>query len=386
MPDDYHNANMGAINGPYMEEFNSGSVMFQIGGGDNETRPANVYMNFIIKLDNNSLVPAGVLAPYAGAEGSQTKPSEVWLFCNSNTYTSQQYPLLYNTITRRFTSPTQAPGAFNVPQPDGLFIRGADNGASRDPDASTRDPAPDGTTGPLVGTTQQYATKPGTWQVSIARVPTGGVEMCNVALGHDNLVADSNATTVTFIGGADETRPNNSAVSYYCLSDDSTGDAFPVGGIIAVPGNYTPDGNWLSAQGQSLKASDYPILFSILGNAWGGDSTTFNLPDLQDRFLRATDGNPTNSNDPDQSSRVASAPGGATSGTGSFQSFATGTPHTPLEVTGLSYPTADHDNALTAIGYHIADFNPGPTTYALSGGDPETAPISVVVNFYIRVV
>lgn len=56
-----------------------------------------------------------------------------------------------------------------------------------------------------------------------------------------------------------------------------------VGTIFFWPLNYAPEGFAL-CNGQLLSVSDYPSLFYVLGNRYGGDgSTTFGLPNLQGR-------------------------------------------------------------------------------------------------------
>lgn len=59
------------------------------------------------------------------------------------------------------------------------------------------------------------------------------------------------------------------------------------GMIMAWPDDTIPDG-WLEADGSAISRTDYYDLFSALGTKYGvGDgSTTFNLPDYRDQFLR----------------------------------------------------------------------------------------------------
>lgn len=61
-------------------------------------------------------------------------------------------------------------------------------------------------------------------------------------------------------------------------------DAF-VGEIRIIPWNWAPEG-WFLCNGQSLPANQFPALFSILGNRFGGTlNVNFNLPDLQGRAV-----------------------------------------------------------------------------------------------------
>ena len=58
-----------------------------------------------------------------------------------------------------------------------------------------------------------------------------------------------------------------------------------VGEIKLWSGKNIPAG-WLACNGQSLSVASYLPLYTVLGNLYGGDSTTFNLPDLRDRTVR----------------------------------------------------------------------------------------------------
>lgn len=66
------------------------------------------------------------------------------------------------------------------------------------------------------------------------------------------------------------------------------GNLLPVGAIIAFPSENIPDG-FLPCEGQELSRKQYPELSSLLGNTFGGTSSTFNLPDLQGQFIRGLD-------------------------------------------------------------------------------------------------
>jgi len=59
----------------------------------------------------------------------------------------------------------------------------------------------------------------------------------------------------------------------------------PVGAIIKWTTN-TPPTNWNICNGAAVSRNDNPILFSLIGTTYGsGDgSTTFNLPDMRDKF------------------------------------------------------------------------------------------------------
>src|SRR5690606_26311907 len=59
----------------------------------------------------------------------------------------------------------------------------------------------------------------------------------------------------------------------------------PTGAVIPFAGSSAPAG-WLLCDGSAVLRSEYPDLFAVVGTTYGaGDgSTTFNLPDLRQRF------------------------------------------------------------------------------------------------------
>lgn len=61
----------------------------------------------------------------------------------------------------------------------------------------------------------------------------------------------------------------------------------PVGVIQAFAGSTTPDG-WLLCDGSAVSRTDYSELFLVIGTTYGdGDgSTTFNVPNLIDKFVQ----------------------------------------------------------------------------------------------------
>lgn len=67
---------------------------------------------------------------------------------------------------------------------------------------------------------------------------------------------------------------------------------------------------WLYCDGAAYACQDYPELHGVIGNAYGGDDQTFNVPDLRGRFMRGVNGDaPPESGDPCAAQRTASGPG-----------------------------------------------------------------------------
>ena len=63
----------------------------------------------------------------------------------------------------------------------------------------------------------------------------------------------------------------------------------PVGVVQAFAGNTVPNG-WLLCDGSAVSRTDYAALFAVIGTTYGtGDeSTTFNLPNLIDKFVEGS--------------------------------------------------------------------------------------------------
>ncbi|WP_127089105.1 phage tail protein [Aquabacter cavernae] len=53
-----------------------------------------------------------------------------------------------------------------------------------------------------------------------------------------------------------------------------------IGEIRQFAGNYAPSG-WLPCDGSALNVRDHEVLYTLLGNVWGGDHVRFNLPNLR---------------------------------------------------------------------------------------------------------
>ena len=69
------------------------------------------------------------------------------------------------------------------------------------------------------------------------------------------------------------------------ISDSFSQAGPPVGSIIMWAGWNYPT-NWIPLDGREISRTQYPVLFSMIGTAYGNGngSTTFNLPNMQARF------------------------------------------------------------------------------------------------------
>ena len=72
------------------------------------------------------------------------------------------------------------------------------------------------------------------------------------------------------------------------IIEQEVSNHFPVGMIFAFPAETIPE-NFLPCEGQELSKKQYPTLFALIGNTFGGSSATFCIPDLQGQFIRGLD-------------------------------------------------------------------------------------------------
>ncbi len=73
------------------------------------------------------------------------------------------------------------------------------------------------------------------------------------------------------------------------IKKDDLLDLVPTGCVQAFAGATTPDG-WLLCDGSAVSRTDYADLYAVIGTTYGaGDgSTTFNLPNLVDKFVEGS--------------------------------------------------------------------------------------------------
>jgi len=198
--------------------------------------------------------------------------------------------------------------------------------------------------------------------------------------------------------------------------------ATPPGTVVAFAGPVVPTG-WLLCNGDAKSRSTYAALFAAIGTVHGaGDgASTFNLPDYRGRFLRGVDG--ASGRDPDSTSRSAAGDGGNSGDKiGSLQFSATGLPQTSFS---LSSAGVHNHSGLTgtesrvggtgnsSVSYDVAAkgtyfaYSPGAGYYfartgdnglghvhsvpsdgghmhTVTGGDLETRPVNVYVQYIIK--
>jgi len=118
-----------------------------------------------------------------------------------------------------------------------------------------------------------------------------------------SVTADTTITGVTTITGDTEIIGNldltNSSASSGRISANflDVPNVSPIGSIIVWPGavNTWPTTNWRLCNGAGgFSQADYPELWQVLGGSYGGNSSNFNLPNLQNRFVGGVGDSPLN--------------------------------------------------------------------------------------------
>ena len=94
------------------------------------------------------------------------------------------------------------------------------------------------------------------------------------------------ASTAATNAGTSETNAHNSEVAA-AASAAAAAQFGVVGAVMAVAGSTSPAG-WLLCDGSAVSRTTYADLYAVIGDTYGsGDgSTTFNLPDLADKFIQ----------------------------------------------------------------------------------------------------
>jgi microcystin-dependent protein len=125
------------------------------------------------------------------------------------------------------------------------------------------------------------------------------------------------------------------------------GDVVPVGAMVMWGSDTVPNSKWLFCRGQQVSRTTYQNLFNIFGTTYGaGDgSTTFNLPDLQQRFPLG---------------KASSGTGNALGATGgAIDHVHTGPSHThtgPAHTHTIAAEAA-HTHSISASGTHTHSIN-----------------------------
>lgn len=342
-------------------------------------------------------LPVGSVLAYIGTNPVGLRSSG-WLLCDGSYLARTEYPELFAAIGTANGAPDQS--TFNLPDCRGYFLRGTDLGTKRDPDANARTaPRQGANSGDKVGSVQGYATAEPTtkFTAGVPHLPDGdhrAYKGSTVKISSRN----NGSVDVTTTGGGDhETRPMNRYVFYIIKArstDDSGGPVdVPVGTVVPFAGANTADiqNNYLLCDGRSITNTGvYQKLYEAIETSQGGDGKpNFNIPDYRGYFLRGVaQGQLT---DPDSNQRTAPFPdrtsgkGNAGDQVGSVQGGATALPHNPFVSSVSHLPTGDYTSD-TTLGRTSTYWNSGsvPIDVSSGGGDAETRPINIAVEWWVR--
>ena len=166
-------------------------------------------------------------------------------------------------------------------------------------------------------------------------------------------------------------------------------DHYPIGATILFAGILPENGNWLLCDGRQFRVDEYPELFAAIKYTYSTDpenKSLFNVPDYLGKFLRGASHETTN--DPDKNDRKKINPqlevdSGAV---GTDQKYATKRPSVDFQATFNHLPTSSKGtHGITKpdnTGYSGSESIEQST--CTSGGDKESRPINVYLNYYIK--
>ncbi|MBO9617012.1 MAG: tail fiber protein [Dyadobacter sp.] len=385
----------------------TGAHFHQLTGFDQETTPVCVAMYFIIKAkepyQSTGDTPAGAIIAFGG--GMSALPDK-WLKCDGTPYDKAQQPNLTKAIGNNYGG--DGAGVLNVPDLRGYFLRGASHDTGRDADAPKRHALnKGGNEGHKVGSAQFYATaSPRTLRLTntgnhyhyIDKVPqtssyaafgASGPAAFNCMVWTENQTTSSESGdhTHTLTGGDKETRPENIYTDFLIASDNVPQSAPPVGTILAFGGDVTDDqvlralkrADWIPCDGGiiNMAVREYWELGEIIGRIYGESFLGDRLPDLRGCFIIGA--------------------GKVRAGT-LLENSKTGAPNNPIITTTDGEHTHIMNNVPTEMqnidrvaGIELAQHNShghtssnGEHSHQISGGDSESRPVNVSVNYIIR--
>ena len=144
--------------------------------GGNETRPQNVSVGYFIRFAAKGAIkgqdiPSGSILTFAGPVANIPNG---YLLCDGSSLNGADYPELFAAIGTAWGSASGT--TFNLPDTRGLFLRGVDGIANRDPDKASRTAlATGGNTGNNVGSYQddRFASHNHTIDISVSNGDDG---------------------------------------------------------------------------------------------------------------------------------------------------------------------------------------------------------------------
>lgn len=344
--------------------------------------------------------PVGTIIAYGGDAEKQREnlKNSGWLICDGVELPITEYEELHKAISQNFGGPSE--NKFNLPDLRGLFLRGVSGESKNDPDAKERIAlAANGKVGNEVGSFQNYATgipqRP--FRASIPNNKIGRSKLDSGACVDDagRYRNEDGWGKTDGTGGDKETRPMNVYVYFLIKWTNlgSTGEPAvpPVGSILSFAGESSAalSRDWTPCDGDERQnVGKFEHLFKAIGTAFGSSGETkFNLPDLRGYFLRGVNQD-AEGRDPESKDRTAQNDNGNTGNrVGSRQKDATAYPVSAGFRTRIPHlPIAAGNAAISGFAKNVYKWNKNtsePIAVTQGGGDDETRPTNVVIDWYI---
>jgi len=350
-------------------------------------------------------LPIGAILPYAGAGELTAMQNDLeqkgWFICNGSVAHYKQCEDLYALLHPLDKDP---PATFNLPNFEGMFLRGYDPDGRTDKGLPDRyDPVTKAASF-AVGSKQDYATanSSGGFRTPPLDGPVGTVPAWDRFWTNETIVRGGSCNVPLAGRSSDdprlefpqETRPKNIYVLY--IIKFLEGAEPPVGTVaqflVTPPAGI--GGTYLRCDGQAPPDGDYSDLGTCLAKAYGMAGANFKLPNYLGLFFRGLDLGL--GYDPDWASRASAAiPARKGNTNGTTQRFDTGPPkkpmwlQIPLAVDTPDLPLPDKVDSParapassgTAAAY--TDTNSIVAATA-AGGDLETRPANCSVDSYVQ--
>lgn len=165
-------------------------------------------------------------------------------------------------------------------------------------------------------------------------------------------------------------------------------DFFPVGAVLAFAGTALDPETWILCDGSNYSKELNPELFHVIKHTYGGSDDVFKVPDYRGYFMRGASGD--SAIDPDADTRIpinhlAQLEMPARKQPGTIQAYSTRLPdpHFTSVFNGLPYATRGTHGALhDQAAQYLGDYSGPLCNYG--GGDKETRPVNVYVNYFIK--
>lgn len=341
-------------------------------------------------------LPVGSIVAYVG-EVPGILEAHGWLECDGRTATRCEYPELWETINFNFGKFDDA--KFYLPDLRGMFIRSTCVDpvirAQRDPDwEHRRSPKPSGNSREKVGSVEPCGTAPpkNAFQVEIRNLNIKDWRDDEGCASRPGKYTNSTESIEVALGGDKESRPVNKYVFFMIkattVSKQGAPTRLPVGAVVPYAGHQDdPElADWILCAGQKEPTvGEYAELFDAIRFCHGRHGEDMVLPDFQGWFLRGVSGG--SRRDPESERRERPYEHGNDGDhVGSQQGWATALPFTPFSTTFRCLPRHQAAKRVAGGAWDLLQVNGlgQKVPYTCSGGDTETRPTNVSVDFYLR--